>query len=65
MPASKLDRLIAQEAGEPVYIPLTQERLDDRLYTAVLFNGSIAWQSVGDPQLPGGRQLYVREGDRG
>lgn len=69
MPASKLDRLIAQEAGEPVYVHLTQERLDGRVHGAYMFNGGLLWWDVRPTELaplpPGCRPLYVVEGDRG
>lgn len=65
MTTSRIDKLIAAEVGEPTYSALTQERLNGKLYTAVLFNGAIVWQKTDDDQLPGGRQLYIKDGDRG
>ncbi len=66
---NKLDKLIAAEAGEPVYVQLTQERLNGRVYGAYMFNGALLWWPIVptelDPLPPGARPLYVTESDRG
>lgn len=69
MSVSKIDRLIQAEAGEPVYVHLTQERLSGEVHGAYMFNGSLLWWNICPsdiaPLPPGCRPLYVVEGDRG
>lgn len=70
MPVSKIDKLIATEAGLPTYVHLTQERLNGKVFGAYLFNGNLLWHpTIGsdsaDPLPPGSRPLYVQVTDRG
>lgn len=71
MATSKIDKLIATEAGVPTYVHLTQERLNGRVFGAYLFNGNLLWHPIRggvtavEPLPPGCRALYVQDGDRG
>lgn len=66
---TKVSNLLAAELGEPVYVQLTQERLNGEVVGAYMFNGSLLWWSLTPsdivPLPPGCRPLFVREGDRG